>query len=63
MNELQRWLDAAPTLRMAVVEFDGWKWRAEVSVRRLDGTFKTGEGSGESLTFAVVAAILDQRKE
>jgi hypothetical protein len=63
MLELQRWLDAAPTIRTAVVSFDGWKWHATVGIKLMDGTEKCGDGEGDSLTFAVVAAILDQRKE
>jgi len=63
MEILQRWLDAAPTIRIATVSFDGWKWHARVDIKSLGGTVKGGEGEGDSLTFAVVAAILDQRKE
>ena len=63
MEEMQRWLDGAPTLRQCAIVFDGWQWQVDVGVRGLDGTIKSGKGTAQHLTFAVVAAILDQRKE
>jgi hypothetical protein len=63
MEELQRWLDAAPTIRQCAIVYDGWDWQVDVGVRLTDGTVKTGKGRHQHLTFAVVEAILDQRKE
>ena len=68
MEELQKWLDYAPTLRRAELRFDG-AWFVELS--ELSNFLKPEEvprigrstwPTGGSLTFAVVAAILDYRK-
>jgi hypothetical protein len=58
LKELQRWLDMAPTRRSAQLTFDEAGW----SVRVWVGNDAEGWGVAGSLTFAVVAAILDFRK-
>ena len=64
MSELQRFLDAAPTLRTCAVHFDGWRWNVTVSViNPVDNSGVDGMAVGDSLTFAVVAAILDLRSK
>ncbi len=64
MRELQRWLDAAPTLRRCTITFDGWKWDVTVSiVNPMDNTCKNGFSEGDSLTFAAVGAIMDLRSK
>lgn len=66
MEELQRWLDNAPTVRRCEAWFDyppassSGVWRVSVWI---EGTSEiTGVGTGASLTFAAVAAILDLHK-
>ncbi len=63
MPELQQWLDDAPTYRHATISadyVDGWLWSVNLWVVGALGEGKgTGEGSGRTLTRAVVAAILD----
>ena len=66
MEELQRWLDVAPTVRRCQAAFDfpergihGY-WMVSVWLEGTEQT--TGTGEGGSLTFAAVAAILDLNK-
>ena len=58
MTELQAWLDMAPTLRTCDM---GWNHAGGWEVL-LDEGGRAGIGNDASLTFAVVAAILDFRK-
>jgi hypothetical protein len=64
MEELQRWLDMAATLRGCIIErLPPNAWQVDVWTLRPDGIHEFhGTGTGDSLTFAVVSAILDFRK-
>lgn len=61
MDELQRWLDIAPTLRRAGLVYTGGGWTCSVWLTE-DPDGSAVAAFGNSVTFAVVAAILDFHK-
>lgn len=56
MKELQRWLDGDPTGRRAVIRVENYKWSVEAEDI---ASGRIGYGTGHSLNFASVGALLD----
>lgn len=60
MDELQRWIDFDPPRRRYELQWTGSKFEVRVWDTAVDGICEfEGNGSGASVTFAAVQAIVD----